>query len=91
MRAITCNSLVKTVIDSGVSLDKIATLLGYSNLNTTRSYTTLEFRILTMLLENWTGLKFSFKIGSHFELYSIDEKQHELELNFKYAFRYAFI
>jgi integrase/recombinase XerC len=30
----------KSLIDSGVSLDKVATLLGHSNLNTTRIYTT---------------------------------------------------
>ncbi len=34
------HSFAKALIDSGVSLEKVATLLGHSNLNTTRIYTT---------------------------------------------------
>ncbi len=34
------HTFAKSLIDSGVSLDKVATLLGHSNLNTTRIYTT---------------------------------------------------
>jgi integrase/recombinase XerC len=34
------HTFAKSLIDSGVSLDKVATLLGYCNLNTTRIYTT---------------------------------------------------
>ena len=34
------HTFAKALIDSGVSLDKVATLLGHSNLNTTRIYTT---------------------------------------------------
>ncbi|MEW6403216.1 MAG: tyrosine-type recombinase/integrase [Chloroflexota bacterium] len=33
------HTFAKSLIDSGVSLDKVATLLGHSNLNTTRIYT----------------------------------------------------
>ena len=44
MRDVTPHTLrhtfAKSLIDSGVSLDKVATLLGHSNLNTTRIYTT---------------------------------------------------
>lgn len=34
------HSFSKSLIDAGVSLEKVATLLGHSNLNTTRIYTT---------------------------------------------------
>jgi len=34
------HTFAKSLIDSGVSLEKVATLLGHSNLNTTRIYTT---------------------------------------------------
>jgi integrase/recombinase XerC len=34
------HSFAKSLIDAGVSLEKVATLLGHSNLNTTRIYTT---------------------------------------------------
>jgi integrase/recombinase XerC len=34
------HSFAKALIDAGVSLEKVATLLGHSNLNTTRIYTT---------------------------------------------------
>ena len=34
------HTFAKSLIDNGVSLDKVATLLGHSNLNTTRIYTT---------------------------------------------------
>jgi site-specific recombinase XerD len=34
------HSFAKALIDSGVSLEKVAALLGHSNLNTTRIYTT---------------------------------------------------
>ncbi len=34
------HTFAKSLIDSGVTLDKVATLLGHSNLNTTRIYTT---------------------------------------------------
>ncbi len=34
------HTFAKSLIDSGVSLDKVATLLGHKNLNTTRIYTT---------------------------------------------------
>jgi integrase/recombinase XerC len=34
------HSFAKALIDSGVTLEKVATLLGHSNLNTTRIYTT---------------------------------------------------
>jgi integrase/recombinase XerC len=34
------HSFAKALIDAGVSLDKVAMLLGHSNLNTTRIYTT---------------------------------------------------
>jgi integrase/recombinase XerC len=34
------HTFAKSLIDSGVGLDKVATLLGHSNLNTTRIYTT---------------------------------------------------
>ncbi len=34
------HSFAKSLIDSGVTLEKVATLLGHSNLNTTRIYTT---------------------------------------------------
>lgn len=34
------HTFAKSLIDSGVSLDKVATLLGHCNLNTTRIYTT---------------------------------------------------
>ena len=34
------HSFAKSLIDSGVSLEKVAMLLGHSNLNTTRIYTT---------------------------------------------------
>jgi integrase/recombinase XerC len=34
------HTFAKSLIDSGVSLDKVATLLGHTNLNTTRIYTT---------------------------------------------------
>lgn len=34
------HTFAKSLINSGVSLDKVATLLGHSNLNTTRIYTT---------------------------------------------------
>ena len=34
------HTFAKSLIDSGVNLDKVATLLGHSNLNTTRIYTT---------------------------------------------------
>jgi len=34
------HTFAKSLIDRGVSLDKVATLLGHSNLNTTRIYTT---------------------------------------------------
>jgi integrase/recombinase XerC len=34
------HSFAKALIDNGVSLEKVATLLGHSNLNTTRIYTT---------------------------------------------------
>ncbi len=37
---ILCHSFAKAFIDAGVSLEKVATLLGHSNLNTTRIYTT---------------------------------------------------
>ncbi len=40
MEGITCHTFAKSFIDSGVSLDKVATLLGHSNLYTTRIYTT---------------------------------------------------
>ena len=34
------HTFAKSLIDSGVSFEKVATLLGHSNLNTTRIYTT---------------------------------------------------
>ncbi len=34
------HSFAKSLIDAGVSLEKVATLMGHSNLNTTRIYTT---------------------------------------------------
>jgi integrase/recombinase XerC len=34
------HSFAKALIDSGVTLEKVATLLGHSNFNTTRIYTT---------------------------------------------------
>jgi len=34
------HSFAKALIDSGVTLEEVATLLGHSNLNTTRIYTT---------------------------------------------------
>ncbi len=34
------HTFAKSLIDRGVSLDKVATLLGHTNLNTTRIYTT---------------------------------------------------
>ncbi len=34
------HTFAKSLIDSGISLDKVATLLGHTNLNTTRIYTT---------------------------------------------------
>jgi len=35
-----CHSFTKALTDSGVSLEKVATLLRHSNLNTTRIYRT---------------------------------------------------
>jgi integrase/recombinase XerC len=40
------HTFAKSLIDSGVSLDRVATLLGHSNLNTTRIYTTPGVRDL---------------------------------------------
>lgn len=40
------HTFAKSLIDSGVSLDKVATLLGHSNLNTTRIYTTPDLNDL---------------------------------------------
>ena len=34
------HTIAKSLMDSGVSLEKVATLLGHSNLNTTRIYIT---------------------------------------------------
>jgi site-specific recombinase XerD len=34
------HTYAKSLIDSGVGLEKVAALLGHSNLNTTRIYTT---------------------------------------------------
>lgn len=34
------HTFAKSLVDSGVNLDKVATLLGHTNLNTTRIYTT---------------------------------------------------
>lgn len=40
------HTFAKTLLDEGVSLEKVATLLGHSNLNTTRIYTTPSERDL---------------------------------------------
>lgn len=45
------HSFAKALIDTGISLEKVATLLGYSNLNTTRIYTTPSEEELSDALE----------------------------------------
>lgn len=44
-------TIMKALIDTGISLDKVATLLGHSNLNTTRIYTTPSEEELSDALE----------------------------------------
>ena len=46
------HSFAKALIDSGVTLEKVATLLGHSNLNTTRIYTTPGERDLEEAVKN---------------------------------------
>ena len=46
------HSFAKSLIDSGVTLEKVATLLGHSNLNTTRIYTTPGERDLEEAVKN---------------------------------------
>lgn len=45
------HSFAKALIDTGISLEKVATLLGHSNLNTTRIYTTPSEEELSDALE----------------------------------------
>jgi len=45
----------KNLIDSGVSLEKVASLLGHSSLNTTRIYTTPGERDLEVAVEQLVG------------------------------------
>ena len=45
------HTFAKTLLDSGVSLDKVAALLGHSDLNTTRRYTTPSAEDLTQAVE----------------------------------------
>lgn len=49
------HSFAKALIDAGVSLEKVATLLGHSNLNTTRIYTTPSLEELNDALEKLDG------------------------------------
>ena len=46
----------KNLVDAGVSLDRVATLLGHANLNTTRIYTTPDERDLQQAGEKVTNL-----------------------------------
>ena len=45
----------KNLIDAGVSLEKVASLLGHSSLNTTRIYTTPGERDLEAAVERLAG------------------------------------
>lgn len=49
------HSFAKALIDAGVSLEKVATLLGHSNLNTTRIYTTPSLEELNDAIEKLDG------------------------------------
>lgn len=49
------HSFAKALIDAGVSLEKVATLLGHSNLNTTRIYTTPSQEELNDAIEKLDG------------------------------------
>lgn len=49
------HSFAKELIDAGVSLEKVATLMGHSNLNTTRIYTTPSLEELNDAIEKLDG------------------------------------
>ena len=49
------HSFAKALIDAGVSLEKVASLLGHSNLNTTRIYTTPSLEELNDAIEKLDG------------------------------------
>ncbi len=49
------HSFAKSLIDAGVSIDQVATLLGHSNLNTTRLYTTPGAKDLERAVEALEG------------------------------------
>lgn len=49
------HSFAKNLVDSGVSLDRVAKLLGHENLNTTRLYTTPSLEDLTDAVERVGG------------------------------------
>jgi site-specific recombinase XerD len=49
------HSFAKNLVDSGVPLDRVATLLGHENLNTTRIYTTPSMQDLTEAVERVGG------------------------------------
>jgi integrase/recombinase XerC len=50
------HTFAKSLIDNGVSLDKVATLLGHNNINTTRIYTTPGIHDLEDAVEELTNL-----------------------------------
>ena len=45
------HAFAKNLIDAGVSMEKVAALLGHANLNTTRIFTTPSFTDLEMAVE----------------------------------------
>ncbi len=45
----------KNLVDAGVSLDQVATLMGHVNLNTTRRYATPDTRDLQQAVEKVVG------------------------------------
>jgi integrase/recombinase XerC len=45
------HSFAKNLINAGVSMEKVAALLGHANLNTTRIYTTPSMDDLTQAVE----------------------------------------
>jgi integrase/recombinase XerC len=49
------HSFAKNLVDSGVPLDRVATLLGHENLNTTRIYTTPSVQDLAEAVERVGG------------------------------------
>ena len=45
------HTFAKNLVDSGIGLEKVASLLGHSNLNTTRIYITPNARDLELAVE----------------------------------------